>query len=462
MKKESFSGKWGFILSAAGSAVGLGNIWRFPYLCGQYGGLSFILLYLFILLFICNPLMVAEIAIGRTAKSNCLDAYRIIGHRCGLKNLSLWAWLGGGTATIGAFLCMSFYPLVASWVLYYFLETVSGKLFLISQDSLTAEFDMLTQNFTAQYCCGWFFLFVTALIVIAGVQKGLEKTNLYLMPMLFVIFILLSVRSITLDNGMKGVDFLLTLDLQYWGFTEEGFKITRLFDTFIAALGQAFLSLSLGFGFLMVYGSYFSNKENLFQATRRIEVFDTMAAILSTTIIIPAIFAAGLPTTSGPGLTFISLPLVFQQISCGPVWAFLFYLLLMIATITSLISGMEMLTNLVMAKLSFKRFAAVVWVLIGLGTGFTFVAASFSGMWDIKVWGRDLFTLFDWLASTYTATVVSLVMSLFVGYFAMKPIILNIRRSAFVSLTFTRYFLITLRYVSPAGLGLLLVMSLLK
>lgn len=462
MKKENFSSNWGFILTAAGSAIGLGNIWRFPYLCGQYGGLSFILVYLLILFLICNPLMVSEIAIGRTSKSNCVDAYKVIGENMGMKHLKIWSFFGGWFAVIGVIMCLSFYFLVASWVLYYFLEALSGKLMLVEQENLTSEFENLTHSFSIQFSNGMIFLLVTALIVIGGVKKGIEKTSVYLMPVLFVIFFALSIRSLTLEGAGKGLDFLLTLDMKYLGFTSDGFRFTPLFETFTAALGQAFISLSLGFGILLVYGSYFSAKDNLFKAVHNIEIFDTLAALLSVFIIIPAIFAAGISVSSGPGLTFISLPHVFQQLPGGRFWSLSFYLLLTLATITSTISIFEMLANLLMDKFNFSRFKAVLCVMLITGSGFTAVALSFSGAADIKVFGRDLFTLFDWLASTYTATIVSLTMALFVGYKAMKPIIHNIRRSAYVSNLFTRYFLVTLRYIAPVGLCLLLVMAVCK
>lgn len=457
MKKESFSSSWGFILTAAGSAIGLGNIWRFPYLCGQYGGLSFILVYLLILLIICNPLMVAEIAIGRTSKSNCVDAYRVIAEKMGIGFPRTWSFFGGWFAVLGVTLCLSFYFLVAGWVLYYFLEAVSGKLMQISHDELSGEFEYLTKSFSIQLTCGLIFLFITTLIVIAGVKKGIERAGLFLMPLLFVIFILLCLRSLTLDGADKGISFLLTIQPHYLGFTAEGFQLKPLLETFTAALGQAFISLSLGFGVLLVYGSYFSPKENLFGAVRHIEFFDTLAAVLSAVIIIPAIFAAGLPTSSGPGLTFISLPHIFQNLSGGHFWALTFYMLLILATVTSTISIFETLTNLLIDKLKLQRFGAAVAVMLISGTGFTLVAASFSGALNIKLFGRDLFTFADWLVSTYTATIVSLTMALFVGYKAMKPIIHNIRRSANVSGAFTRYFLVTLRYIAPIGLSTLLV-----
>lgn len=279
MKKENFSSSWGFILTAAGSAIGLGNIWRFPYLCGQYGGLTFILVYLLVLFLICSPLMVAEIAIGRTSKSNCVDAYKVIGQKVGIKHLKIWSFLGGWFAVIGITLCLSFYFLVAGWVLYYFLEVVGGKLMSVGQTQLATEFEQLTQNFSTQMCCGWIFLFVTALIVIAGVKKGIERVNVCLMPALFVIFILLCLRALTLDKADQGIKFLFTFETKYLGFTENGFNFKLLADTFMVALGQAFISLSLGFGTLLVYGSYFSPKENMLKAVNHIVTFDTLVTL---------------------------------------------------------------------------------------------------------------------------------------------------------------------------------------
>jgi NSS family neurotransmitter:Na+ symporter len=462
MKKESFSSQWGFILAAAGSAIGLGNVWRFPYLCGQYGGLSFILMYFLVMFLICNPLMVAEIAIGRASKSNFIDAYQVIGKKFGLKHLRLWSFCGGWMALFGLLMIISFYFLVAGWVLFYFLETINGRLFVISEDGFSQEFSNLTQSFSVQYVCGTVFLLMTALVVVAGVKKGIERVGKYAMPALFLIFIILSVRSLTLPNAGEGIKFLTTVDKQFWGFSDEGFNPTLLFQTFVAALGQAFISLSLGFGVLLVYGSYLSSKENLFKAVKRIEFFDTLAAVLSAVIILPAIFAVGLAPTSGPGLTFISLPMVFQQLSGGYYWSIAFYALLMIATLTSTMSVFEGMTNLFMDKLKFTRIGAVTFVVLSSGLGFTAVTASFSGVWGIKILGRDIFSLFDYLSSTYTIAIVSLTMALFVGFKAMKPIIHNIRKSAVVTIGFVRYFLFTLRVCAPLGLILLLALAIFK
>lgn len=459
MKRENFDTRRGFILAAAGSAIGLGNIWRFPYLVGEYGGFGFIFLYILILLFICNPLMVSEIALGRTAKSNFIDAYRIVGEKSGVKHLAVWQFLGGGMSAAGLFMILSFYFLVAGWVLYYLFEAVNGNILFAKPEVLPETFSRLTKDFPLQYACAVAFLLLTALVVIAGVRGGIEKVCTYLMPLLFVIFVLMSVQALLLDGAGAGIRFLLYPDWKSLGFIDGTVHWSRLGEVFMAALGQAFISLSLGYGILMVYGSYLSARENLFTTVKFIELFDTTAALLSAVIIIPAIFSAGLEPASGPGLTFISLPMVFQQMPFGQVWAVLFYLLLMLATLTSTISVFEGLNNLLMEKLNMSRVNSVFLTVLVSGLGMTAVALSFSGTWDIQVAGRNLFELFDWLSSTYTAAIVSITIAVFVGYRTMKTVIHNIRRSAPVSLWFTRYFLISLRYIAPLFIGLLLVFA---
>ena len=457
MKKEGFATKWGFILAAAGSAIGLGNIWRFPYLVGEYGGFGFLLMYLLIILIICNPLMVSEISLGRTAKSNFVDSYKVIGEKIGLKRTWIWQFFGGWIGFVGVIMIISFYFLVAGWVLYYLFEALNGEILLTQPEKLPQSFQMLTSNFALQYACGLVFLLMTAMVVIAGVKNGIEKTGLILMPILFIIFIVLTIQSLFLDGAVDGIKFMFVPDWASLGFEESGFNWHRFSSLFMAALGQAFISLSLGYGILMVYGSYLSNKENLFSTVKYIETFDTLAAFLSALIIIPAIFSAGIPSSSGPGLTFISLPLVFQKMNFGQVWAVMFYMLLTLATLTSTISIYEALTNLFINKFNFKRANAVFMTTLISTIGFTAVTLSFSGTWDIQILGRNLFELFDWVASTFVAATVSLTIAIFVGYKSMKAVIHNIRRSAHVSSFFTRYFLITLRYVAPFSLGLLLL-----
>ncbi|MEE6207203.1 MAG: sodium-dependent transporter [Alphaproteobacteria bacterium] len=461
MKTENFGSKWGAILAAAGSAIGLGNIWRFPYLVGEYGGFGFIFLYTLILIFICNPIMITELTLGRTARSSIVDTFSVIGEKAGMKHLGLWKFFGGWMGIIGLFLIISFYFLVAGWVIYYLFEAINGNLLLLSDaQKLNDSFTALSQNFSLQYACALVFLLLTALIIACGVKAGIERVSFYLMPVLFVIFVALAVQSIFIDGSKEGFAYLLKPDWKSLGFTADGFDAFRFGKVFSAALGQAFISLSLGYGMLLVYGSYVANKENIFSMVKSIEIFDTLAAYLSAIIIIPAIFAVGIAPTSGPGLTFISLPMVFQKVAGGGFWSIMFYLLLLLATLTSVISVYEGVTNLFIQKYKMKRTSAVVVVLEISVIGLTAVALSFSGTWNIKVFGRDLFDLFDHLSTAYTSSIMANVMSLFAGYGAHKVLFRNIGISSKVNSRFAKYYLFSLRYFVPVFISILLLLSL--
>ena len=451
MKKEGFSSRLGFVLAAAGSAIGLGNVWRFPYLVGENGGLSFILVYLFAVLVICNPLMVAEIALGRTAKSSFVDAYETIGNRIKAKNLGWWKFFGGWVAFVSLWMIVSFYFVVAGWVVFYLLEALSGELLSLSGSELEVGFENMTKSFTIQFTTGVGFLLLTALVVLGGVKKGIERCSFYLMPVLFALLVIMAIQSLIWDKSHNGLRFLMTVD---WG--------VLFASVFMVALGQAFISLSLGFGVLLVYGSYLKDKEDLFKTVKQIEFFDTGAAILSAFVVLPAIIASGIEPTAGPRLTFISLPLVFSKMPFGDVGAILFYCLLLLATLTSTISILEAVVNLFMQKFKIDRFEALGVTLGFVLVGFVLVCLSFSGVVDIKLWGRDLFSFFDWVASTYLTAIVSLTMALFVGYKCMKQVMKNIAKGAEVPVWFVRYFLIMLRVVVPLFMILMIGLAVFK
>jgi NSS family neurotransmitter:Na+ symporter len=376
-----------------------------------------------------------------------------------MRYIKWWQFFGGWMGVFGLFLIISFYFLVAGWVVYYLFEAINGNILLIDAQKLERSFTELSRNFPLQYACSLVFLLFTALIVAAGVKSGIEKVSVYLMPVLFLIFVLMAVQSLFMDGAGGGIKFLFTPDWRSLGFTEKGFDVFRFAEVFSAALGQAFISLSLGYGMLMVYGSYVSNKENIFGMVKSIEFFDTAAAFLSAVIIIPAIFAAKIEPTSGPGLTFISLPLVFQQVVGGCFWAVMFYLLLLLATLTSVISVYEGVTNLFIQKYKMLRISAVLTVLAISVIGLTAVTLSFSGTLHIRLFGRDLFDAFDHISTAYTSSVMAIVMSLFVGYGAHKIIFRNIGIGARVNSKYAKYYLFSLRYITPVFIGILLILS---
>ncbi len=459
MKQEKFATKWGFVLAAAGSAIGLGNVWRFPYLVGQYGGFAFIFIYVLMVAFVCMPLMIAEISVGRMSRSNLIDAYKVINQKNKLKHSPLWTIFAGWFGAIGIFMITSFYFLVAGWVIFYLIQAITGSLMQSTPQEIELVFTSLKQSFIAQWAYGLLFLGATALIVLGGVKKGIERVSLILMPLLLIIFVILAVQSLMLPGAEKGISFLFKSDWVAVGFAPEGFQTARFLEICIAALGQAFISLSLGFGTLLVYGSYMTDKENVFKSVGNIAVFDTVVGILSATIIIPAIFAAGLPPSSGPGLTFVSLPIVFGGITGGYFWGIVFYVLLIVATITSTISIFECVVNLFMNKFNLKRMWAVLAAFLLCGSGLTFVTLSYSGVCDIRILGRDMFDFFDWVSSTFTSAIVSLTVALFVGYKALKPVLRSILKGSKKHPFLMRYLFITLRIVAPLGLSILLIVA---
>ncbi len=456
MKQEKFATKWGFVLAAAGSAIGLGNVWRFPYLVGQHGGFAFIFIYVLMVAFICMPLMIAEISVGRLSRSNMVDAYKIINQRSGLKHSPVWTIFAGWLGALGIVMITSFYFLVAGWVIYYLVQAITGSLMQLPAQEIEQVFTGLTQSFAQQAFYALLFLGATAVIVLGGVKKGIERVSLILMPLLFLIFIVLAIQSLMLTGAEKGIDFLFKADWAAIGFTANGFDVHKFSEISLAALGQAFISLSLGFGTLLVYGSYMSEKENIFKSVGNIAVCDTLVGMLSAMIIIPAIFAAGLAPSSGPGLTFISLPIVFGTISGGYFWGIVFYVLLILATITSTISLFECLVNLLMTKFRQNRPLATLSAFSLCGAGLTVVTLSFSGVLDIRILGRDLFTLFDWLTSTFISAIVSFTVALFVGYQAINPMLRSILRGTTKHPFLIRYLFVTLRILAPLALGILL------
>ncbi|MFI3242544.1 MAG: sodium-dependent transporter [Alphaproteobacteria bacterium] len=451
--KDGFKSGWGFILAAAGSAIGLGNIWRFPYLVGEYGGFAFIVTYLIIVFLVCNPIMVAEISLGRTSRSNMVDAYDIVGKKTGIKNLWIYKIFGGYAGLVGLFLISSFYFLVAGWVLFYLKEIVNGDLLNRAKDDFSIIFSDLSKDFYKQYFYGSMFLFLTASVVYKGVSNGIEKVCVALTPLLFLFFIIMAINSISLDDAFDGLKFLFTPDISQINTVDKFSKMV------LSALGQAFISLSLGYGMLLVYGSYFPKEEKLFKSVKFIEFFDVFAALLSAIIILPAIFSVGLDQSSGPGLTFISLPIVFKNITGGFFWSIIFYSLLCLATLTSTISVYEGMSNFFINKYKKSRKDATIITFFMVFFGFSFVCASFSGYINLNILGKDLFYWSDYISSTYIAAIVSITMSIFVGYKAMKSIMKNIQKSDHVSKRYLKYFLITLKYIAPISLFLLLILS---
>ncbi|MEM9932592.1 MAG: sodium-dependent transporter, partial [Bacteroidota bacterium] len=319
--RSGFSSRIGFVAAAAGAAVGLGNIWRFPYETGENGGAVFLLIYLLCTVLIGFPVMLGEIAIGRSTSLNPYGAYKKIGGK-------RWALVGLFGVFCGVAI-LSFYNVVAGWAFGYFVQITFGG--LLASDNFGGFFSSYIADFSDNMTYSLIFMVLTAFIVLRGVQSGIELASKILMPFLFILLFGLIIYALTLDNAMAGVNFYLLPD-----FSEVSF------ETVYSAMGQAFFSLSLGMGTLITYGSYLSKKENLVSAAGIVTAADVTVAFLAGLMIFPLVFSQNMEPTAGPGLVFVVLPAVFKSMGAlGTVIGGTFFLLLSVAALTSTISLLE-------------------------------------------------------------------------------------------------------------------------
>lgn len=361
--RDSFSSKFGVIAAAAGSAIGLGNIWRFPYVAGQNGGGAFLLIYLIFIAAIGIPVMMSEFVIGRSAQLNPVGAFKKIAPG---KKWHLIGLLG----VVTAFIILAFYTVVAGWTLEYLVQSVKWMLFSGKIGFAEMDNEAVRSFFSSHYerfvggiwrPIVWFvvMMFFTGYIVISGVKNGIEKYAKILMPILLVLLLILVVRSITLEGSRDGLIFLFKPDFST--IREAPARII------IEALGQAFFSLSIGMGTLITYGSYIQKKENLASTAVNVAAADTFIAIIAGVAIFPAVFAFGINPGEGPELVYITLPVIFQSMAGGLIWAFMFFLLLCFAALTSTISVMEVIVAYFSEQLNLTRKKAAILAMISVG-----------------------------------------------------------------------------------------------
>ncbi len=357
--RGSFSGKIGFILAAAGSAVGLGNIWRFPYIAGQNGGAAFVFIYILSIILIALPLLMNEIAFGRYTRRNPVDAFGVV------KPGTLWRFVGY-ISILACFMVLSYYSVIAGWTLYYFWESLLGKEVVFTEfasDPVKAGIPFLI------------FLVATILIVQGGVQGGIERASRIMMPILFVLLILVLIRSLTLSGASAGLEFFLAPDFE---------EITP--KTFLLALGQAFFSMSVGWGLMVTYGSYLPKNISIPNSSSWIAVMDTGVALLGGLVVFPAVFAFGFSPSAGVGLTFITLPEVFKEMPMGNIVGAAFFFLLSLAALTSSISMLEVPVSFLVDRKVMKRGVAA-WV-VGIAAALVGIPSLLSNG------GHEFFTKF--------------------------------------------------------------------
>lgn len=381
-KRASWGSRIGFIFAVAGSAIGLGNIWRFPFLVGNNGGAAFIAIYLICLLLIGFPVLVAEILMGRTAQSSPSGTFELLGRS------KVWGWIGKMTILTG-FIVSAFYSAVAGWILGYLFEAFMAQLIhLNSTEKVANHFTALLANPYWTVGFHFLFLFLSCGILYFGVRQGIERGNKFMMPLLFAVLILLVIKGVSMPNAADGLTFLLSPD---WSVLTP--------TAIILALGQSFFTLSLGQGTMVTYGSYLAKHDNLVKSCIPIVIMDTLVAIFAAIAIFTIVFSVGLEPDSGEGLLFLTLPMVFSQIPGGYFFACLFFLLVFLAALTSEISALEPSIAYLMEK-GWKRRPAVVACGIGAFLLGLPSALSFSVFKDVKFGEMSFLGLFDFTATT--------------------------------------------------------------
>ncbi|MDD2492289.1 MAG: sodium-dependent transporter, partial [Bacteroidales bacterium] len=407
LKRDGFGSRFGVLVAVAGSAVGLGNLWRFPYMVGNNGGAAFIILYLAFVILLCLPIMFSEFIIGRRTQSNVFGAINKLAPRS--------PFLSIGVISVVASICiMSFYSVVGGWTLEYIIKSFSPDFLTSSSISLESQFKEASTSSLIPIATHLTFLGLSALIVVAGIKNGIEKYSKILMPVLFFLVMLLAIRSVTLEGSAAGVKFLFYPDFS---------KITGA--TLIAALGQAFFSLSLGMGCIITYGSYVKKNENLFKVSLMTVAADTGFAILAGLAVMPAVFAFGISPGQGPSLVFITLPQIFGQLPFGNIISTAFFIILLIAAITSSISLLEVIVAYFTEELKLTRKAGVLIAFAIIGVFGTLSSLSNGVLSDVTIFGKTFFDLFDYTSSNILLPVGGLLVVLFVGWRMKKADVLD-------------------------------------
>ncbi|MBO5920339.1 MAG: sodium-dependent transporter [Bacteroidales bacterium] len=443
-KRDSFASSFGVLVAMAGSAVGLGNLWRFPYLVGTNGGAAFIIIYLAIVFVLAMPIMYSEFILGRRGQSNVYSAFKKMAPGTGWK-------VTGILAIVCCILIVSFYSVVGGWTIDYM---VKGMMFKFTSDS-AALGGMFEQTVTSSWQPLLYmalFAGLSGAILLAGVKDGIERYSKVLMPLLFLMVVVIAVRSVTLPGAGAGLDFLFKPDFS---------KVTA--NTFLDALGQAFFSLSVGFGIIFTYASYVNRGENVVKMSVQTAMADTLFAILAGVAIMPAVFSFGISPSQGPGLVFVTLPYVFAQIPFGGILAILFFFVLFIAAITSSISLLEVIVAYVIEEFKWKRSVAVASVLalvIFLGA---FCSLSQGVLADVKILGNNIFDTFDKFTANILIPLGALLIVLFAGWKMKKADFMDEITSGGkhkINPLYLKIVIVSVRYVAPVVIAVIMIRSL--
>ncbi|MCB2196829.1 MAG: sodium-dependent transporter [Bacteroidetes bacterium] len=437
--RDSFGSKFGVIAAAAGSAVGLGNIWRFPYVAGESGGGAFVLIYLAFIFIIGVPVMLSEFVIGRKAQRNTFGAFKILAPG------KPW-FIIGIMGLVAAFFILAFYSTIAGWTLEYIVKAVSNG--FKGQDT-TIIFESFKTSTFKPLMWQFIFMFLTGWIVFSGVKNGIEKYTKVLMPLLFFLILLMCIRSLTLDGAAKGLEFLFKPDFS---------KIT--WGVVLEALGQAAFSLSIGMGALITYGSYIQKDNNLSKTALQVSLADTLIALLAGVMIFPAVFALGMDPQAGPGLVFQVLPELFMKMPAGYIFSIIFFILLAVAALTSTVSLLEVVVAFASEELKISRNKATIIGAIAIWLVGVIATLSFSDLSHVKLFDLTIFDILDYVSANILLPVGAMAIVIFLGWFFGKKLIFDeLSNEGTLKMKFFGLFIFIIKFIAPIAILLVFLNS---
>jgi neurotransmitter:Na+ symporter, NSS family len=438
--RDSFGSKFGVIAAAAGSAVGLGNIWKFPYIAGVYGGAAFLFVYLAFILAIGIPVMLSELIIGRSSRRNAFGAFKVLAPG------THWQYIGilGVSA---AFLILSFYGVVAGWSVEYIIVSLENGFSNKSPEEISTLYTTFISSPIKPLIYQLIFMLATGAIVIIGIKKGIEKYTKVLMPVLVIILLVLCAKSLSLEGAKAGLAFLFKPDFS---------KLTG--DGILSALGHAFFTLSLGMGTLITYGSYINRDNNLLNTVINVTVADTVIAILAGIAIFPAVFAFGIEPSQGPGLIFVTLPNVFHQMPGGAIFSFLFFVLLTVAALTSSISILEVVVAYFIEEFNMGRRASTILATILISLLGIICSLSMGVLSPYTLFGLNFFDLMDWISANLLLPIGGLFIAIFIGwFFGRKKVLEEISKGGTLSGALLSIFMFLVKFIAPIAIAIVIL-----
>lgn len=437
-KRATFGSKIGVILATVGCAVGLGNIWRFPYMLGENGGAAFLLVYISCILFLGIPVMITEFFIGRYSRKNAAGAFKVMAP--GTK----WSVIGYNGVT-AAFLILGYYAVVSGWTLEYIVQAFSGSLEGKNATDFADEFTAFSTGVFRPILWTVVFIALTHIIIVSGVKEGIERASKVMMPMLFLILIALCVRSATLPGASEGLTFLFNPDFS---------KIDS--SVVLSAMGQAFFSLSIGMGCLITYASYFGKQTNLQTTALQVTILDTLVAVLAGVMIFPAVFSFGIEPTTGPELVFITLPNVFEQLPFGNIWSFVFFVLLALAALTSTISLHEVSTAYVHEEYHVSRKKAAIIVSVGVTIVGILCSLSMGVLSSYTLFGLNFFNLLDFVTAKIMLPLGGMMICIFTAKRVDKLLLKEeVTNHGTIRFYFFNTYAFFVKYIAPIAIGLI-------